>query len=308
MGKVNGHWPHLIWGKYPVNNVDSYTLYRGLVTNGVVPAENNFVPINTLGTTTFDYEDIDEEHISPINSRYVSLAPPYIALYYVKAKQGIQELERTNIVSVFSNISWSNALVMIKENNHPRLVWDNYHGAETVSGYRIYKKLTTSSSGQITITKDVTNTTNEYIDADFSLNITSKDDFTEYWVVAKFSNNSFSSATNHVSTRGTSSIQWKKNDNAEAAAINQYSLSQNTPNPFNPSTQINYQLAANSFVTLKIYDVLGNEVATLVNEWKEAGSYNAQFTTSGKQLASGMYFYTLTAGKFTDTKKFILMK
>jgi len=102
----------------------------------------------------------------------------------------------------------------------------------------------------------------------------------------------------------------------------EYSLLQNYPNPFNPSTTINYQILSNSFVTLKVYDVLGNEVATLVNEWKEAGSYNAQFTTSsarsGKQLASGMsskggyasgvYFYTLTAGKFTDTKKFILLK
>ena len=307
MGKVDYTYPHLIWGKYSgANNAVSYTLYRTSPINGIAPADNSYEVIyNTAVNTTFDYED--ETVYSVINDP--DDVEPYIRLYYVKAQLDDQTLSaRTNIVSVFSNISWSNALVMIKENNHPRLVWDTYHGAETVSGYRIYKKLTTSSSGQITITKDVTNTTNEYIDADFSLNITSKDDFTEYWVVAKFSNNSFSSATNHVSTRGTSSIQWKKNDNAEAAAINQYSLSQNTPNPFNPSTQINYQLAANSFVTLKIYDVLGNEVATLVNEWKEAGSYNAQFTTSGKQLASGMYFYTLTAGKFTDTKKFILMK
>jgi len=85
-------------------------------------------------------------------------------------------------------------------------------------------------------------------------------------------------------------------------------LQQNYPNPFNPSTTINYQIPTSNLVTLTVYDVLGNEVAVLVNEWKEAGSYNKQFTTSGKQLASGMYFYTLTAGKFTDTKKFILMK
>ncbi|MDP3682793.1 MAG: T9SS type A sorting domain-containing protein, partial [Ignavibacteria bacterium] len=83
---------------------------------------------------------------------------------------------------------------------------------------------------------------------------------------------------------------------------------QNYPNPFNPSTTISYQIPSSSFVTLKVYDVLGNEVAVLVNEWQEAGSYNAQFTTSNKQLASGMYFYTLTADKFTDTKKFILLK
>jgi len=88
----------------------------------------------------------------------------------------------------------------------------------------------------------------------------------------------------------------------------QIQLKQNYPNPFNPSTKISYQIPAKSFVTLKVYDLLGNEVAELVNEWKETGSYTVQFTTNGKQLASGMYFYTLSAGEFTDTKKFILLK
>lgn len=94
----------------------------------------------------------------------------------------------------------------------------------------------------------------------------------------------------------------------EVIAPLDYKLMQNYPNPFNPSTTISYQIPSSSFVTLRVYDVLGNEVAVLVNEWQEQGSYNAQFTTSGKQLASGMYFYTLKAGKFTDTKKFILLK
>lgn len=90
--------------------------------------------------------------------------------------------------------------------------------------------------------------------------------------------------------------------------LNEYKLIQNYPNPFNPSTTISYQIQSSNFVTLKVYDVIGNEVAVLVNEWQEPGRYNAQFTTSGKQLASGMYFYTLTAGNFIDTKKFILLK
>ncbi|PIW98698.1 MAG: hypothetical protein COZ80_09215, partial [Ignavibacteria bacterium CG_4_8_14_3_um_filter_37_9] len=77
-------------------------------------------------------------------------------------------------------------------------------------------------------------------------------------------------------------------------------------------TVISYQLAVGSFVTLKVYDVLGNEIATLVNEEKPAGKYqvnfNAQRTTNNKQLASGVYFYRLQAGNFVQTKKFILMK
>ena len=109
---------------------------------------------------------------------------------------------------------------------------------------------------------------------------------------------------NLIAIRDTGTVGVEKEDITPL----DFSLMQNYPNPFNPSTTISYQIPSNNFVTLKVYDVLGNEVSTLVNEWQEQGSYNAQFTTNGKQLSSGMYFYTLTAGKFTDTKKFILMK
>ncbi len=85
-----------------------------------------------------------------------------------------------------------------------------------------------------------------------------------------------------------------------------YSLSQNYPNPFNPSTVIRYQLPVNSSVTLKVYDVIGREVAIVVNEVKEAGSHTVQF--NGSSLSSGVYFYTLKAGSFTTTKKLLLMK
>jgi len=97
-----------------------------------------------------------------------------------------------------------------------------------------------------------------------------------------------------------------------------FELFQNYPNPFNPATAISYQLASNSFVTLKVFDILGNEVATLVNEEKSAGEYqvsfNARQTTSNRsegwfpQLASGVYFYQLRAGSFLQTKKMIILK
>jgi hypothetical protein len=93
---------------------------------------------------------------------------------------------------------------------------------------------------------------------------------------------------------------------AEINIPNKFSLSQNYPNPFNPSTVICYQLAAGSQVTLMVYDVLGNEVATLVNEEKQPGVYEVEFDAS--QLSSGIYFYKLKAGNFTETKKMILLK
>ncbi len=85
-----------------------------------------------------------------------------------------------------------------------------------------------------------------------------------------------------------------------------YSLEQNYPNPFNPSTIISYQLPVNSKVVLKIYDLLGKEVATLVNKEQLSGSYHVQF--DGSKFASGVYFYRIEAGSFVETRKLILIK
>lgn len=86
----------------------------------------------------------------------------------------------------------------------------------------------------------------------------------------------------------------------------QYSLSQNYPNPFNPSTKINYDLPSGGLVTLKVFDNLGREVATLVNEIKQAGYYTAELI--GGNLSSGVYFYIITADNFTSVKKMILIR
>ena len=92
----------------------------------------------------------------------------------------------------------------------------------------------------------------------------------------------------------------------EGNQVSDYKLYQNYPNPFNPSTRIEYEIPEVSFVTLKVYDVLGNEIATLVNEGKPAGSYEVEFNASN--LTSGIYFYQLNAGSFIETNKMILLK
>ena len=83
-------------------------------------------------------------------------------------------------------------------------------------------------------------------------------------------------------------------------------LTQNFPNPFNPTTTITYQIPGLSFVTLKVYDVLGNEIANLVNEEKPIGGYEVEFNAIN--LPSGIYFYRLRAGSFVETKKMVLLK
>ncbi len=99
---------------------------------------------------------------------------------------------------------------------------------------------------------------------------------------------------------GTTGVNDK--ENVPAA----FKLSQNYPNPFNPVTTINYSIPSNGNVQLKVYDILGREVASLVNETKTPGNYKVNFNANN--LASGVYFYRLQAGNFIQTKKMILMK
>lgn len=129
-----------------------------------------------------------------------------------------------------------------------------------------------------------------------------------------------SGAFTHISKSRTGNTAWAvrtvggicKNDNL-VGVVNvttelpsDYLLSQNFPNPFNPSTTINFSIPENSFVKLRVFDMLGREVEALVNEQLSAGSY--QFDFNAVNLNSGMYFYSIEAGNFRDTKKMILVK
>ncbi|HSP87840.1 MAG TPA: T9SS type A sorting domain-containing protein, partial [Ignavibacteriaceae bacterium] len=87
---------------------------------------------------------------------------------------------------------------------------------------------------------------------------------------------------------------------------NVFTLEQNYPNPFNPSTKINFSLINSEYVTLKVYDILGKEIASLVNEEKPAGSYGVEFNAA--EVSSGIYFYKLQAENFIDVKKMMLIK
>ena len=95
-------------------------------------------------------------------------------------------------------------------------------------------------------------------------------------------------------------------DKEETSICHDFYLSQNYPNPFNPMTNIQFEIPDLEKVTLKIYDILGREISTLINEEKKTGIYRIKF--DGTDLPSGIYFYQLKAGMFTQTKKMILLK
>ena len=94
------------------------------------------------------------------------------------------------------------------------------------------------------------------------------------------------------------------NNNSSTPA--EYALYQNYPNPFNPKTKIRFKLAKRGFTTLKVFDVIGNEIMILVNEEKPAGSYEVEFNAFG--LPSGIYFYSLVTTEFNEVNKMILLK
>lgn len=94
-------------------------------------------------------------------------------------------------------------------------------------------------------------------------------------------------------------ISWKNN-------VNNYNLSQNYPNPFNPSTQVDYSLKDAGFVQIKIFDILGRSIATLEEDYKEAGNYSIRFY--GGNLPSGLYFYSLRVNSYYEVKKMVLAK
>jgi hypothetical protein len=93
--------------------------------------------------------------------------------------------------------------------------------------------------------------------------------------------------------------------NDDKSIVNEFNLEQNYPNPFNPTTKISWQSQVSSHQTLKIFDVLGNEIITLVNEYREAGNYEVEFDAGN--LSSGIYFYKLQSGSLVETKKMLLL-
>lgn len=94
--------------------------------------------------------------------------------------------------------------------------------------------------------------------------------------------------------------------NQNNVEISDYYLNQNYPNPFNPSTQIKFGLKESGFVTIKVYNILGNEISTVVSGYKSAGNHSVNFDASG--LSSGVYFYRITAGSYSEIRKMILEK
>lgn len=203
---------------------------------------------------------------------------------------------------------WENCLAVINDDNdHPKLVWGPYPADIGVYEYRIYRQyggwhhFATVNSDQYM-----------FVDTTVYINPPGGSAGTNvyYYVKGVYTE----MPPNPIQTNPTNTVvinisgkQIDKTDKEiEVSETADYSLFQNYPNPFNPGTIINYTVAANSLVTIKVYDILGNEVAELVNSNKAPGNYSVTFDASG--LSSGLYLYQLKAGGYSITKKMLVTK
>lgn len=208
---------------------------------------------------------------------------------------------------------WDNCLVVTNDaNNHPRLIFGPYPESitGTITGYKLYRSAThTAGQEPNNFTVIATLDPDEFFYIDNTVTIGNDYNAKSYYVTCVYEDPWESTGeTNPTNTvevvlappqKISSPEQNPKQDNT-------FQLNQNFPNPFNPSTIISWQSPEDNFVTLKVFDVLGREIATLVNDYRQAGTHSIEFNAS--ELPSGVYVYRIKIGNFSESRKFSVQK
>ncbi|MBK8552309.1 MAG: T9SS type A sorting domain-containing protein [Ignavibacteria bacterium] len=197
-------------------------------------------------------------------------------------------------------------------NNSINLKWNKSTDAQTMQKGLTYNLSISTTPGGVEIFSPMSDLNTGYrkisalgnTDEDTSWTISNLPEGKYYWSVQAIDN---SFAGSNFSPEQTFNITITSEGNLSSSEFpNEFELKQNYPNPFNPVTNLEFGISDLGFVSLKVYDLLGKEVATLVNEKLSPGNYKVEFDGSG--LTSGVYFYRLNAGDFTDTKRMMLIK
>ncbi len=190
--------------------------------------------------------------------------------------------------------------VSVGSTKRPKLTWDANIEID-LNGYKIERKVDNGNWSTI-----YTASTNETSYTDMEVVIWASQNYqTAYYRIRAFDADYLFSPYSPIKSVDFH-IMFKQVSSETLNAIKMNKIFQNAPNPFNPTTTINYQLKGADFVSLKVYDVLGKEIITLVNENKNVGYYETTFDASN--LPSGIYIYKINIGNFTDVKKMLLMK
>ena len=270
----------------------------------------------------YDYSTIPSAHSIDIKLKYNLLTNTYS--YYNHDDSGYHDIQNnsllkfweikeagTPVTNSFPDF-WQNCLVVIpsETGNHPRLVWGPYPGTDvSVAAYEIWFGTTlTANSFPVNWTKiaETGSNTFSYIHESLTLGHTQ---YAHYKI--RTTDNAtlkhYSSFSN-TATIQTAEFSAEKKSTKSKINSNYYFRISNHPNPFNPTTSINYSIPEDSFTELKVYNIYGELIETLISENKTAGSYSVQFPSNGKQITSGVYLYTLSSGKYKTSGKMILLK
>jgi hypothetical protein len=296
--------PTLLWGTNPNFSATKYNIYRQFGSEAP-----HFI-LSIYSTTTFTWEDMN------INLTSTPLGATYISYYVKAANNNDQESDSTYKFTVdilnggVRPAKPTNFTVTNSPASHPYLSWtlnselDVYYNIS--NGYileRRIKSTTPPGTWSSWTSIPLNGNTNHYEDT-YINNSGGGNHLAEYRLKA-FDNVFYSDTTDPLDIPyGISSNKIVgKNKNID---LTTYNLIQNFPNPFNPTSQISFSIPEAAFVQLKVYDMFGREITTLVTDFLPEGIYNYEF--NGKNLASGVYFYTLKAGNYTESKKMILSK
>jgi hypothetical protein len=326
----------LIYNKFGDNTIEKYVVFAGLDENSLIPVDtayNTFINLTELENHTRYYFGItaidssgNESQISNIENVLVNFTPPgenylnngdfsngdvnWIFNFFdgAIASGGVNSSEEYEInISNGGTEGWH---VQLSQNNIPLIMGRTYRfefdaraSAQRVIDAKLERNgppyENYSQNGSSLISTQMQHYSYQFVmqhpsDYEARVMFNCGDDNNDLY----FDNISLKEIVTSIG-EGTDFI------------FTEYVLNNNYPNPFNPTTTIKYQIPEQSFVTLKIYDALGNEITTLVDEEKPAGTYEVEFSVGQNSilsLSSGIYFYQLRTGEFIQTKKMVLLK
>jgi photosystem II stability/assembly factor-like uncharacterized protein len=234
---------------------------------------------------------------------------PDAGFIYVATSSGIYKYDIPPLP--FSTLSWTTYNQCADQYNHPKLTWSLGTQESDLKELRIYRKK--ANEGSYTSIDTVSITTTEFIDCGITVYYQclscSQADSVRYYVVKVDSGSNTALSNITAVPVAHQENQGKTIPISDLITINKptaYDLQTNYPNPFNPTTTIKYAIPEDGYVFLKVYDVLGREVATLVDEYQKANWYEVKFDAA--KLPSGVYFYKFNAGKFSKVGKMMLAK
>ena len=296
-GKTDRYWKHIYWNNHWASkwcDTDGYG--------------NWWLSRDVMGDETdafnLGYNEIFSNWSNP--SSYHNGTTNIALQVYSKVGTNITVKAFTTSTSA-QNLPPSNPqLLQVEEsaNHHPYLSW-TVNTEPDLDYYKIWKNEGNGWQFYASTSSTYFEDTNENY-CQLPPKFCTGERYVSYYVTAVDVDSYESLASNTISAWLIDGAPEKIVAGSDSEEPREYSLLQNYPNPFNPTTTISYSILENGLVTLKVFDILGREVAELVNDLKQAGSYSVIFNATN--LPSGIYFYTLNSGRFTETKKLLLLK